>query len=58
MMTRIQDQLNDAVWAACDAFRADLPLQRARDYIFVLLFIKYLSDWRHDELTRLRAGHG
>ncbi len=57
-MTRIQDQLNDAVWAACDAFRADLPLQRARDYIFVLLFIKYLSDWRHDELTRLRAEHG
>lgn len=57
-MTRIQDQINDTVWAACDAFRADLPLQQGRDYIFVLLFIKYLSDWRHDVLTQYRAEYG
>lgn len=58
MMTRIQDQINDTIWAACDAFRADLPLQQGRDYIFVLLFIKYLSDWRHDVLSGYRAEFG
>ena len=58
MTTSNQDQINDTVWSACELFRADLAPQQGRDHIFVLLFVKYLSDWRHDVLTQYRAEYG
>jgi type I restriction enzyme M protein len=50
--------LKGAVWAACETFRADLPPQQGRDHVVVLVFLKYLSDWRHDVLTQYRAEYG
>lgn len=51
-------QIKDAVWVACETFRADLPPQQGRDHVLVLMFLKYLSDWRHDMLTQYRAEYG
>lgn len=42
-----QEQVNKAVWAACDTFRGTIAADIYKDYILVLLFLKYISDvWR------------
>ena len=39
-----QDDVNKAVWAACDTFRGTVSADIYKDYILTLLFLKYLSD--------------
>ena len=48
MATEIsQDEINDIVWRACDTFRGTLDPAQYKDYILVMLFIKYMSDlWK------------
>lgn len=39
-----QDQINNAAWAACDTFRGVVDATQYKDYILVMLFVKYISD--------------
>lgn len=42
-----QSQINSAAWAACDTFRGIVDPSQYKDYILVILFLKYISDvWR------------
>jgi len=47
-MTQVrQKDINDAAWAACDTFRGAVDPAQYKDYILVMLFLKYVSDaWR------------
>jgi type I restriction enzyme M protein len=53
-----QAQINGALWAACEVFRADSPQRQGRDHVLALVFVKYLSDLRHDALSGDRPGYG
>ncbi|MEC5181688.1 type I restriction-modification system subunit M [Arthrobacter sp. CG_A4] len=45
-----QDQINNAAWAACDTFRGVVDATQYKDYILVMLFVKYISDiWTEHE---------
>lgn len=42
-----QDEINNIAWRACDTFRGTLDPTQYKDYILVMLFIKYMSDlWK------------
>ena len=42
-----QDQINQVAWNACDTFRGVVDPSEYKNYILVMLFIKYLSDvWK------------
>lgn len=42
-----QQRINQAAWAACDTFRGVIDATQYKDYILVMLFLKYVSDvWR------------
>ena len=44
-----QQKINQAVWAACDSFRGAVDAGQYKDYILVMLFLKYISDlWGHN----------
>ena len=45
-MTQIttQKDINDVVWKACDTFRGTIDPSQYKDYILVLLFLKFVSD--------------
>ena len=39
-----QDEINAAVWAACDTFRGTVDPSIYKDYVLTMLFLKYVSD--------------
>jgi type I restriction enzyme M protein len=39
-----QSEINAAAWAACDTFRGAVDPAQYKDYILVMLFLKYISD--------------
>ena len=39
-----QEEINNVAWRACDTFRGTLDPTQYKDYILVMLFIKYMSD--------------
>src|SRR5690554_2379323 len=39
-----QETVNNILWKACDTFRGKIDSSIYKDYILVMLFIKYLSD--------------
>jgi hypothetical protein len=42
-----QKDINNAAWAACDTFRGVVDPAMYKDYILVMLFVKYISDvWK------------
>lgn len=42
-----QQEINDILWRACDTFRGTLDPSQYKDYLLVMLFLKYVSDlWR------------
>src|ERR1035437_4225304 len=42
-----QDEINNVAWRACATFRGSIDPSMYKDYILVMLFVKYLSDvWR------------
>src|SRR5436309_1581144 len=42
-----QDEINNIAWRACDTFRGTLDPAQYKDYILVMLFVKYMSDlWK------------
>lgn len=48
MPTRInQDEINAIAWRACDTFRGAVDPSEYKNYILVMLFLKYMSDqWK------------
>ena len=53
-----QQDINDAAWKACDTFRGVMDATDYKDYILVMLFLKYISDtWKaHLDDYRKRFG--
>lgn len=50
MTTKItQQDINNAVWKACDTFRGSIDPSVYKDYVLTMLFIKYLSDVHDDK---------
>ena len=42
-----QREINEILWRACDTFRGTLDPTQYKDYILVMLFLKYMSDlWK------------
>lgn len=57
--TVTQQQINNAAWAACDTFRGVVDATQYKDYILVMLFLKYITDiWteHREELDKRFAG--
>ena len=46
-----QQQVNNAAWSACDTFRGVIDAGSYKDYILVLLFLKYISDTWKDHIA-------
>lgn len=45
--TLTQQRINQAAWAACDTFRGVVDATQYKDYVLVMLFLKYISDvWK------------
>lgn len=53
-----QDQVNKAVWAACDTFRGVISSDTYKDFILTMLFLKYISDVYRDEYEVLVKQYG
>jgi type I restriction enzyme M protein len=50
MSTKVtQQDINNAVWKACDTFRGSIDPSVYKDYVLTMLFIKYLSDVHDDK---------
>ena len=58
-LTKInQDEINAILWKACDTFRGTIDPSEYKNYILVMLFLKYISDvWKeHYEVERAPSG--
>ena len=53
-----QDQINKAVWNACDTFRGVISSDTYKDFILTMLFLKYISDVYKDEHAKLVEQYG
>jgi len=54
-----QQEINDTLWRACDTFRGTLDPSQYKDYLLVMLFLKYVSDvWadKREQLAKKYAG--
>lgn len=53
-----QDQINNALWSACDTFRGAFDSSEYKNYILVFMFIKYLSDVWKDHYDEYKEQYG
>jgi len=54
-----QSQINDIAWRACDTFRGVLDPADYKNYILVMVFLKYISDvWRDHREQYLKEYRG
>jgi type I restriction enzyme M protein len=53
-----QDDINGAVWGACDTFRGVVDSSIYKDYVLTMLFLKYISDVWQDHLDSYRREYG
>ncbi len=58
-MTKIdQNEINGVLWKACDTFRGTVDPAQYKDYILVMLFVKYVSDVFQDHWDALKEEFG
>ena len=50
-----QKEVNDICWRACDTFRGVIDGNEYKDYILVMLFVKYISDVWQDHFDSYMA---
>jgi type I restriction enzyme M protein len=53
-----QQEINGVAWAACDTFRGVVDPAQYKDYILVMLFLKYISDVWQDHYETYREQFG
>ncbi len=53
-----QRDVNSAAWAACDTFRGVVDPAQYKDYILVMLFLKYISDVWLDHYEAYQQQYG
>ena len=53
-----QKDINNAAWAACDTFRGVVDPAQYKDYILVMMFVKYISDVWKDRYEEYRKQYG
>ncbi len=53
-----QQQINNALWSACDTFRGAFDSSEYKNYILVFMFLKYLSDVWQDHYDQYKEQYG
>ena len=53
-----QKDINNAAGAACDTFRGVVDPAQYKDYILVMLFVKYISDVWQDHYETYKGQYG
>lgn len=53
-----QDDVNKAVWSACDTFRGTVAADVYKDYVLTMLFLKYISDVWQDHYDAYARDYG
>lgn len=53
-----QKDINDVVWKACDTFRGTIDPNQYKDYILVLLFLKFVSDMARERRAEFAQKYG
>lgn len=53
-----QQSVNATAWAACDTFRGVIDPAQYKDYILVMLFLKYISDLWADHYAEYQKEYG
>lgn len=53
-----QDDINKAVWRACDVFRGVVDPSIYKDYVLTMLFLKYISDVWQDHREQYVVEYG
>ncbi len=50
-----KSELYSSLWASCDELRGSMDASQYKDYVLVLLFMKYVSD-RKDPIVEIPEG--
>lgn len=53
-----QEEVNSTLWRACDTFRGKIDSSIYKDYVLVMLFIKYVSDIYKENKEELMRKYG
>ncbi|HZJ93936.1 MAG TPA: type I restriction-modification system subunit M [Thiopseudomonas sp.] len=53
-----QDNINKALWSACDTFRGTISADTYKDFILTMLFLKYISDVWQDHYEGYQEQYG
>jgi type I restriction enzyme M protein len=53
-----QQEINDILWRACDSLRGTVDSTDYKDYVLVMLFLKYISDVWQDHYDEYRKQFG
>ncbi len=53
-----QDEIDGILWRACDTFRGTVDPSEYKNYILVMLFVKYISDVWADHYAQYRQQFG
>ncbi len=57
-VTVSQSEINNILWKACDTFRGAVDPSEYKNYILVMLFVKYISDVWQDHYAKLVEEYG